>query len=101
MSRSPLQAALAEGLDGSSAIRAYGRTDFFVGVFQKLIDDNSSAMLNFVASRRWLAVRLESMGAFVTLSALFCITMFNIGLTAGLSGLLLVWASCKFGVLQR
>ena len=95
VSRSPLQAALAEGLDGSFTIRAYGQSDFFAGAFQKFINDNSSAMMNFVASRRWLAVRLDIMGAFVTLSASVCITMFNLGLTAGLSGLLLVWSSCE------
>lgn len=95
VSRSPLQAALAEGLDGSFTIRAYGRNGFFTGAFQNFINDNSSAMLNFVASRRWLAVRLEMLGAFVTLSASLCITVFNIGLTPGLSGLLLVWSSSE------
>ncbi len=95
VSRSPLQAALAEGLDGSFTIRAFDQTRFFTGAFQNFINDNSSAMLNFVASRRWLAVRLEVMGAVVTLSASLCITVFDIGLTAGLSGLLLVWSSSE------
>ncbi len=99
VSRSPLQAALAEGLDGSNTIRAYNQNTFFTGAFQKFINDNSSAMLNFVASRRWLAVRLEFVGAFVTLSASFCITMFNIGLTAGLSGLLIVWSTSMTTIL--
>ena len=99
VSRSPLQAALAEGLDGSFTIRAYGQNSFFTSSFQKFINDNSSAMLNFVASRRWLAVRLEFLGSVVTLSASFCITMFNIGLTAGLSGLLIVWSTSMTTIL--
>ncbi len=95
VSRSPIQASLAEGLDGASTIRAYDKNDHFAGMFRGFINDNSSAMLNFVASRRWLAVRLETMGAFVTLAACLCITIFNdaLGLSPGISGLLLVWAN--------
>lgn len=85
VSRSPIQASLAEGLDGSFTIRAYEKVHFFAYSFQTFIDENSSAMLNFVASRRWLAVRLETLGAFVTLSASLAITVFNeqLGLSAG------------------
>jgi len=52
-------------------------------------------MLNFVSSRRWLAVRLETLGAFVTLSACLFISTLNesLGLSPGLSGLLIIWAS--------
>jgi ATP-binding cassette subfamily C (CFTR/MRP) protein 1 len=95
VSRSPIQASLAEGLDGSFTIRAFGKIGHFAKEFQMYIDNNSSAMLNFVASRRWLAVRLEFLGSFVTLGASLAITVFNdqLGLTPGLSGLLIVWAS--------
>mmetsp|Transcript_33616 Transcript_33616/g.81284 ORF Transcript_33616/g.81284 Transcript_33616/m.81284 type:complete len:304 (+) Transcript_33616:2607-3518(+) len=95
VSRSPIQASLAEGLDGSFTIRAFGKNNYFAEEFQGFINNNSSAMLNFVCSRRWLAVRLETLGAFVTLSASLAITIFNdeLGLTPGLSGLLLVWAT--------
>ena len=95
VSRSPIQASLAEGLDGSFTIRAFDKVNYFAEEFQSFIDDNSSAMLNFVASRRWLAVRLESAGAFVTLSAALAITVFNeqLGLSPGLSGLLIIWSS--------
>lgn len=95
ISRSPIQASLAEGLDGSFTIRAFGKVNYFAAEFQVYIDENSSAMLNFVASRRWLAVRLETLGAFVTLGASLSIALFNdqFRLTPGLSGLLLMWAS--------
>ena len=75
VSRSPIQAALAEGLDGSTTIKAYRKNDFFANMFRGFINDNSSAMLNYVASRRWLAVRLEVLGAFVTLAAGLFITL--------------------------
>jgi len=95
VSRSPIQAALAEGLDGSTTIKAYRKNDFFANMFRGFINDNSSAMLNYVASRRWLAVRLEVLGAFVTLAAGLFITLMytQLGLTAGLAGLLLMWSN--------
>mmetsp|Transcript_13817 Transcript_13817/g.24995 ORF Transcript_13817/g.24995 Transcript_13817/m.24995 type:complete len:441 (+) Transcript_13817:2679-4001(+) len=95
VSRSPIQASLAEGLDGSTTIRAFRKNDYFLNLFQKNINDNSSAMLNFVSSRRWLAVRLETLGAFVTLAACLFVSTLNeqLGLSPGLSGLLIIWAT--------
>ncbi|EJK49638.1 hypothetical protein THAOC_31466, partial [Thalassiosira oceanica] len=95
VSRSPIQASLAEGLDGAFTIKAYGKNSFFAAQFQQHNNGNSAAMLNFVASRRWLAVRIESMGAVVILCASLFISVFTeqLGLTPGLTGLLLVWAS--------
>ena len=95
VSRSPIQAALAEGLDGSSAIRAFNKNDYFLNIFQDFINANGSAMLNFVSSRRWLAVRLETLGSFVTLAACLFVSTFNkeLGLSPGLSGFLIIWAT--------
>ena len=77
VSRSPIQASLAEGLDGALTIKAYEKNSFFAAQFQKHNNDNSAAMLNFVASRRWLSVRLESMGAVVILFASLFISVFT------------------------
>ena len=95
LSRSPIQASLAEGLDGSSVIRAFQKNDYFLNIFQDFININGSAMLNFVSSRRWLAVRLETLGAFVTLAACLFVSTFNdeLGLSPGLSGFLIIWAT--------
>ena len=95
VSRSPIQASMAEALDGTTTIRAFHKNNYFLGIFQGYIDNNAGAMLNFVASRRWLAVRLETLGAFVTLAACLFIATFQeqLGLSPGLSGLLIIWAS--------
>jgi len=95
VSRSPIQASMAEALDGSTTIRAFHKNNYFLGIFQGYIDNNAGAMLNFVASRRWIAVRLETLGAFVTLAACLFIATFQkqLGLSPGLSGLLIIWAS--------
>lgn len=95
VSRSPIQASMSEALDGSTTIRAFHKNIYFLNIFQGFIDDNAGAMLNFVSSRRWLAVRLETLGAFVTLAACLFIATFQeqLGLTPGLSGLLIIWAT--------
>ena len=95
LSRSPIQASMSEALDGTTTIRAFQKNTYFLNIFQGFIDDNAGAMLNFVSSRRWLAVRLETLGAFVTLAACLFIATFReqLGLTPGLSGLLIIWAT--------
>ena len=97
VSRSPIAASLSESLDGSATIKAFDKGKHFALLFQNHIDQNSSAMLNFVASRRWLAVRLDVLGACVTLCASLCITVFSeqLGLSAGTAGFFFVWGSSK------
>jgi ABC-type multidrug transport system fused ATPase/permease subunit len=98
VSRSPIVASLSESLDGTATIRAFDKNDHFARLFQSFINDNSSAMLNFVASRRWLAVRLDLLGACVTLCVSLCITVFSdqLGLSPGMSGFFFIWGSSKY-----
>mmetsp|Transcript_2191 Transcript_2191/g.4688 ORF Transcript_2191/g.4688 Transcript_2191/m.4688 type:complete len:1358 (+) Transcript_2191:142-4215(+) len=95
VSRSPIQAALSEALDGSTTIRAFRKNDYFLNQFQQYINDNSAAMLCFVSSRRWLAIRIEILGAIITLaSCLFISTLYEqMGLSPGLSGFLILWST--------
>lgn len=98
VSRSPIAASLSESLDGAATIKAYDKNNHFALLFHKYINDNSSAMLNFVVARRWLAVRLEFLGACVTLCVSLCITVFSdqLGLSPGLAGFFFIWGSSKY-----
>ena len=97
VSRSPIAASLSESIDGAATIKAFDKNRHFALLFQNHINQNSSAMLNFVAGRRWLAVRLDILGAFVTLCASLCITVFSdqLGLSPGLAGFFFIWGSSK------
>lgn len=53
LSRSPLQAMLAEGIDGSATIRSFQKEDTFTRRFHAFIDKNVSAQLNFISVQRW------------------------------------------------
>jgi ABC-type multidrug transport system fused ATPase/permease subunit len=67
VSRSPIQAMISEGLDGSASIRVFQQEYNFLKRFRALTDLNSSALLNFVSAQRWLGVRIELLGSFVVL----------------------------------
>ena len=94
MSRSPLQAQLSEALDGSVTIRAFKKQAFFVNTFHKAVDVNASAMLNFDAVQRWLALRIELLGSLITLAACLMVIFANdsLRLPSGLVGFLIIWS---------
>ena len=95
VSRSPIQALLSEGLDGATTIRVFQKESFFLSKFLQSLNTNSSAMMNFIAAQNWLAVRIECLGAFVTLAACLFVTTMNeqLGLAPGFVGLLVIWTS--------
>ena len=94
MSRSPLQAKLAEGLEGSTTIRAYGRAKNFGAEFRAQVDTNSSAMLNFLAAQRWLGLRIEMLGLSINLALTMIIVCANdkLGIETGQVGLVIQWS---------
>lgn len=95
VSRSPIQAAVSEGLDGATTIRLFGQYPTFVARFKKLADSNTSAMLNFVTAQRWLGFRIEMLGSVVVLVAAVLVVSMNgvFRIDAGLVGLLILWSS--------
>jgi ATP-binding cassette, subfamily C (CFTR/MRP), member 1 len=81
-------------LDGAVTIRAFRQQAFFVNTFHTSVDRNSSAMLNFDAAQRWLALRIELLGASITLSVCTFVVSGNgtLMLSAGLVGFLIMWS---------
>lgn len=69
MSRSPIFAHFGETLHGLITIRAFGDQDRFWDRTQRLLDANLRAYFCSTSSNRWLAVRLETVGAVITASA--------------------------------
>jgi ATP-binding cassette subfamily C (CFTR/MRP) protein 1 len=64
-----------------------------------MVDLNSSALLNFVSSQRWLGVRIEVTGSLVVFISSVLVILLNesLGLDAGIIGLLILW-SANFSV---
>jgi ABC-type multidrug transport system fused ATPase/permease subunit len=68
-SRSPIVAQFGEALGGAVTIRAYADQPRFRRLSDALVDTNQSAYFAGVSANRWLAVRLEFVGALVTTGA--------------------------------
>ncbi|XP_038076863.1 ATP-binding cassette sub-family C member 9-like [Patiria miniata] len=88
-SKSPVFAHFSETLGGLSAIRAYRKERTFYDTILSRIDKNTTAFLYFQIGIRWLATRMEFLGAsfvlLATLSTLIGAVAF--GIDPGLVGL--------------
>jgi len=95
VSRSPVQANLAEGIDGSSTIKVFGKISYFEKQFKEVLDCNTSAMMNFMATQRWLGVRFQVLGSFAVLFAGVFVVSYNdkLKLETGLIAILIIWTS--------
>lgn len=69
ISRSPLYAHFSESLSGIAVIRAFGLQTQFIDSNRDKIDFNMRASFLQLMAQRWLALRLEIIGAFLILSA--------------------------------
>ncbi|EFW99233.1 ABC metal ion transporter [Grosmannia clavigera kw1407] len=95
VTKSPIYAHFQESLGGTSTIRAYGQQKRFEMENEWRMDANLRAFFPSISSNRWLAVRLEFIGAAVILGAagLSVISVANhSGLSAGMVGLAMSYA---------
>lgn len=95
VSKSPIYAHFSETLAGASTIRAYRQSHRFSLESEWRVDNNARAWFAGVAANRWLAVRLEGLGALILFgSALFAIISVTSGsgISPGLVGLAVSYA---------
>ncbi|KAI0481182.1 P-loop containing nucleoside triphosphate hydrolase protein [Xylariaceae sp. FL0804] len=90
VSRSPIYAHFQESLGGISTIRAYRQQDRFELENEWRVDNNLRAFFPSISANRWLAIRLEFLGAIIILGAagfsIISVTNHS-GLSAGMVGL--------------
>ncbi|XP_037037473.1 multidrug resistance-associated protein 1-like isoform X2 [Bradysia coprophila] len=71
---SPIYNHFSETITGQSLIRAYGEVNRFIGESESRVDHNQTMTYPSIIAARWLAVRLEIVGALVVLfAALFAV----------------------------
>jgi ABC-type multidrug transport system fused ATPase/permease subunit len=94
VSRSPIFAWFSESLAGLSTIRAFSQQSVFIANNQRRIDRNQICYLPSISVNRWLAVRLEFVGAMIIFIAalLAMVALVTTGVDAGLVGLVLSYA---------
>ncbi|KAL9184039.1 hypothetical protein ACHAXT_002125 [Thalassiosira profunda] len=94
-SRSPVQAQLSEAIDGTATMRVFGKAAYFSHVFRDALDENSGMMMNFMAAHRWLAVRIQMLGACSVLFSVAFVASFNdvLDLDPGIAAILIIWSA--------
>ncbi|KAF8631681.1 hypothetical protein AX15_002266 [Amanita polypyramis BW_CC] len=94
ISRSPVFAWFSESLGGTSIIRAFNQQSIFIMNNQRRLDRNQMCYLPSVYVNRWLAIRLEFVGAMIilTVTSLSILTVRTTGVDAGLVGLVVSYA---------
>ncbi|KAF9005892.1 metal resistance protein YCF1 [Cyathus striatus] len=94
VSRSPIFAWFSESLSGLTTIRAFNQQSTFIKTNYLRIDRNQMCYLPSISVNRWLAVRLEFVGAMIILivAVLAMSALLTTGVDAGLVGLVLSYA---------
>ncbi|RPD60042.1 metal resistance protein YCF1 [Lentinus tigrinus ALCF2SS1-7] len=102
VSRSPIFAWFSESLNGLSTIRAFGQQQLFIANNERRVDRNQICYLPSISVNRWLAVRLEFVGATIIFIAaiLSIVALVTTGVDAGLVGFVLSYALNTTGSLN-
>ncbi|KAI0725334.1 metal resistance protein YCF1 [Fomitopsis betulina] len=102
VSRSPIFAWFSESLNGLSTIRAFGQQNLFIQNNERRVDRNQICYLPSISVNRWLAVRLEFVGATIIFLAavLALVALITTGVDAGLVGFVLSYALNTTGSLN-
>ncbi|TCD67602.1 hypothetical protein EIP91_012232 [Steccherinum ochraceum] len=102
VSRSPIFAWFSESLNGLSTIRAFNQQDVFAANNARRVDRNQICYLPSISVNRWLAVRLELVGAtIIFVAAMLAISaLITTGVDAGLVGFVLSYALNATGALN-
>ena len=82
-------------IDGTSTMRVFDKSAYFTNVFRHSLDENSGMMMNFMAAHRWLAVRIQMLGACSVLFSVAFVASFNdvLNLDPGIAAMLIIWSA--------
>lgn len=90
-SRSPMMSLLEETVSGLLTIRSFRRQTAFREHMLQLVDDTCCGIYASTSSYRWLGIRVEIIGIFVTMSVAIAAWLLQDTLTPGLIGVALQW----------
>mmetsp|Transcript_13169 Transcript_13169/g.18230 ORF Transcript_13169/g.18230 Transcript_13169/m.18230 type:complete len:1650 (+) Transcript_13169:155-5104(+) len=100
VTRSPIYAQFNQCLDGTSSIRAYRAQPRLIEDFYGKVDNNVRMYLTIISSNRWLALRLELLGALIAVCAAIVVVVTRNTVKSGAAGLALSQAFAVTGVLN-
>ncbi|XP_028400740.1 multidrug resistance-associated protein 5-like [Dendronephthya gigantea] len=100
ISRSPIFSHISASVQGLSTLHAYGKTDEFLEMFEKLLDKNTLPFFIFMCSHRWLAVRLDVITIGITTVTSLLVVLLRDSIPAAMGGLAITYAIRMSGLLQ-
>jgi len=100
VTRSPIYAQFNQCLDGTSSIRAYKAQSRLIDDFYSKVDNNVRMYLTIISSNRWLALRLELLGALIASTAAAVVVITRNSVQPGAAGLALSQAFAVTGTLN-
>ncbi|XP_055636687.1 multidrug resistance-associated protein 1-like isoform X2 [Toxorhynchites rutilus septentrionalis] len=92
VTRSPIYSHFGESITGQSTIRAYGQQDRFTQESEKRVDYNQLMSYPSIIANRWLAIRLETVGALVVFFAALFAMISRDSIGAAMVGLSITYA---------
>jgi len=92
VSRSPIYAHFSETLAGVTTIRAFQEAFRFSSENEKLLDDNQKCYYINISANRWLALRLEFLGACIVTSTVLYTVLASHHIDPGTAGLVITYA---------
>lgn len=92
VTKSPLLAHFSETLQGTVTIRAYGEQHRFMATNAQRLDTNQTSYFASTSANRWLAVRLEFIGAGIVTGAALSAVLGHGTVSASLAGLSVSYA---------
>uniref|UniRef100_T1J4L1 ABC-type glutathione-S-conjugate transporter n=1 Tax=Strigamia maritima TaxID=126957 RepID=T1J4L1_STRMM len=93
ISHSPIFSHFSETLFGTSTIRAYNRTADFSRENERLVDEYHKCDFPSLVANRWLGIRLQLLGSFVSFSAALFAVIAKDTVDPGTMGLTVSYAS--------
>ncbi|KFM60296.1 Canalicular multispecific organic anion transporter 1, partial [Stegodyphus mimosarum] len=89
---SPVLSCFSETAQGTSTIKAFGAQFHFIDKQERLIDDNCRVFINYTFVNRWLAIRLQFLGAAIVFTVALLSVLERSVFTAAVIGLMLSYA---------
>ena len=99
-SQGPLVSHIEESLAGGPTIRAFGESERFCAQLATLNDASSAAFMCFAGVGRWLAVRLEVIGAIISFATTLSCWAMRESIAASSAGLAITWCARVVGVMS-
>ncbi|KAG8332966.1 Multidrug resistance-associated protein 5 [Homalodisca vitripennis] len=99
-SRSPIFSSVSATVQGLSTIHAFNKENDFISKFTNTFDLNSTCLYMSTSAIRWLALRVDTLSAVITLITAFLSVLLHNQVAPAMMGLAIAYAASISGIFQ-